>query len=306
MDHVNFHDEFHSVHYGSFGGLCSPNIKISQADLFIVGIPFENATSGQKGCSFSPSKLRLLSPDMQTLTRRGKSIEKVKIKDLGDVSLYPYDEKKNFALIEKSFKKLFTSTDSPVIAIGGDHSITYPEVSALSQKTSIGLVWIDAHRDVLDTLNGSKFSHGCSLRRIIESQAVAPENVLLIGTRYLEAEDTQYIEEQGINELKMSYLDDCDNPRKIIKKKITELHQRVKHVFLSIDIDAVDPSAAPGTGTPVSGGLTSNLLLNIIYDFPITIRAADIVEVSPPLDSSASITTKLQMAILSELIGKMV
>ena len=102
----------------------------------------------------------------------------------------------------------------------------------------------------------------------------------------------------------MTMLEDAIDPLSLIREAILKLASQVDIMALSIDIDVVDPSAAPGTGTPVAGGMNSNLLLNIIGDFPIPLRSVDIVEVSPSLDTSARITTKLQMAIITELLCK--
>ncbi|MHA1511981.1 MAG: arginase family protein [Promethearchaeota archaeon] len=273
-------------------------------DLLLVGIPYESATSGKKGTSQSPSILRLLSKDLQTVTRRNISLENMKILDVGDILTHSTNDLQNNKQITNSMAHLFTNSSAPVLVIGGDHSITFPELSALKNHGTLGIVWIDAHRDLLDELNRSKYSHGCSLRRLIDLEIVHPENILLIGTRYFTTSESNYMKKKNISEIPMAMLEDAADPRSLIREAILNLASQVDLMALSIDIDVVDPSAAPGTGTPVAGGMNSNLLLNIIGDFPIPLRSVDIVEVSPPLDTSARITTKLQMSIITELLGK--
>ncbi|MFW9827216.1 MAG: arginase family protein, partial [Candidatus Thorarchaeota archaeon] len=219
--------------------------------------------------------------------------------------VYPQNEDLHRISIEKSIKFLLESSNALIICVGGDHSITFPEINAYSKFGLVGVIWIDAHRDVLDELNNSKYSHGSSLRRAIENKSVLPDNVLLIGTRYMEASETEFIQKYGISELSMVEIEESHRKRILIKDKILKLANSVDLIFLSIDIDVVDPAYAPGTGTPVAGGMTSNLLLNIIHDFPSPIRGLDIVEVSPPLDPSG-ITTKLQMAMITELCAKVI
>ena len=289
--------------YGSFGGLAKQSYKLEEADLVIVGIPYEGGTAGKKGTSNTPSNLRVMSTDFQTMSRRGIDLSDLKIKDVGNVPTYPLDEAKTRQSIKNSINFLLESTIAPVICIGGDHSIAFPEMQAYSKLGKIGVVWIDAHRDLLDELYGSKYSHGSPLRRAIEEEYILPENVLLIGTRYMTSSETHFLEENNISELKMVDIEETSDVRYEIKSRIEELAKRVDHIFLSIDIDGIDPAFAPGTGYPVAGGLTSSLILNIIHDVPVPIRGIDIVEVSPLLDPSG-ITQKLLMAIITELCAK--
>lgn len=149
----------------------------------------------------------------------------------------------------------------------------------------------------------SPYSHGSSLRRSIELDSVDPENVLLVGTRYMEPEEQQFVEKQGINELTQATLEDSKNPRNLVKNSIEEIIPRIDHLFISIDIDCLDPAHAPGTGTPVGGGMTTSQLMNYIWDISAPIRALDIVEVSPPLDISG-ITLKVALALLTEVFAK--
>ncbi len=289
--------------YGSYNGLAISLDNLELADVIIQGIPFESATSGKKGTSFAIDSLRRICGNLPLLSRRGIPITDIKICDVGDVPVFPLDAEATRDSIENSIKYLLSKSSVPIITIGGDHSITYPEIKGLSSIGPVGVIWFDAHRDLLDRMLSSQYSHGSSLRRSIESGVIKPENVLLIGTRYMEPEEQLYVEKNHINELSQTLLEDSKNPRKLVKEKILEIANRVGHLFISIDIDCLDPAHAPGTGTPVSGGMTSSQLMNYIWDIPSPFRALDIVEVSPPLDSS-DITVKTMLALLTEIIAK--
>jgi agmatinase len=289
--------------YGTYGGLAIKPENLKDADVIIQGIPFESGTSGKKGTSFAIEALRRLSSDLQIVSRRGISISDMKICDVGNVPVFPLDAQATIHSIENSIKFLVSESFAPIITIGGDHSIAYPEIKGLSSLGTVGIIWFDAHRDLFDEFVNSKFSHGTSLRRSIELDTVDPKNVLLIGTRYMTSEEQTFLEKFEINELSQPMLEDADNPRNLIKEKIKEISSRTDNLFISIDIDCLDPAFAPGTGTPVGGGMTTSELLNYIWDIPAPFRAIDIVEVSPPLDVS-DITIKATLVILTEIIAK--
>ena len=294
---------YDSDHYGVFGGLQIPFEKFSEADIILQSIPYESATSGKKGTSFAASALRAISEDMQLISRTGINISNIKIVDMGNVSINPVDGQQTREQITKSMKYLLDKSSVPIISLGGDHSVTFPLLHALSEYGSVGVVWIDAHRDLLDKLTNTKYSHGSSLRRSIEIAKINPKNILLIGTRYFTSEEEKFVQEHGILELTQSTLEQLNNPNEKINQRIQDLSNRVDFIYLSIDIDGLDPAYAPGTGTPVSGGMSSSQLMQIISKITVPIRAFDIVEVSPPLDPSG-ITVKTMLTILTELIAQ--
>ena len=295
--------EYDQNRYGTYGGLSIGFEDLIKADAIIQGVPFESGTSGKKGTSFAIDSLRQICGDLQLISRRSISITDIKICDVGDVPVFPLDSETTRKSIEDSMKFLLSKTSAPIITIGGDHSITYPEIKGLSSLGSIGIIWFDAHRDLLDEMLSSKYSHGSSLRRTIELDTVDPRNVLLVGTRYMEPEEQEFVNKEGINELTQATLEDAENPRKLVKNKVEEIIPRIDNLFISIDIDCLDPAHAPGTGAPVGGGMTTSNLMNYIWDIPAPIRALDIVEASPPLDISG-ITLKAVLTLLTELLAK--
>ncbi|MHA1794981.1 MAG: agmatinase [Promethearchaeota archaeon] len=297
----------HPDGFGSFAGLALKESGVpyllQEADILIQGIPYEAATSGKKGTSFAPHALRAISKDFQVISRRGVDLTKLKICDVGNIPIFPVEGAQTRDSITSAMQALLNATSSPIISIGGDHSVTFPLVKAFDPSQSLGIIWLDAHRDLQDVFLGSPFSHGTSLRRISELPNVDPKNICLIGTRYMDPLEQVFIEKTQIQELTAPMLEDAPNYRSLVQKTISEIEDRVDHLYISIDIDVLDPAFAPGTGTPVAGGLTSAQLLNIVSDLSVPVRAFDIVEVSPPLDPSG-ITSKVQMALLTEIFAK--
>ncbi len=289
--------------YSSFGGLSKSSHSVEEADLIFIGIPYEGGTYGKKGTYLAPKKLREMSKNFQTMSRRGIDLSSLKIKDVGDIPIDSSTKAETRDAIKKFIKKILETTSKPIISVGGDHSIALPEMQAYSEIGTLGVIWIDAHRDLLDELYGSKYSHGSPLRRAIEAGFISPENVLLIGIRYNTTSETQFLKENNMTEISMVKIEETADIRTVIRNKISQLSKNVDNIFLSIDIDGVDPAFAPGTGYPVAGGISSSLLLNIIHDFPVPLRGVDIVEVSPPLDNT-EITMKLLMAIITEICAK--
>ncbi|MFV2015418.1 MAG: agmatinase [Candidatus Heimdallarchaeota archaeon] len=296
--------EFHDDGYGSFGGLVYQNIDIASADIVIVGIPYESAISGKKGTSFGPSQIRFVSKDMQTMTRSGDNLNKMAIADVGNIPIFPVEGSETRKSITSYYSYLLSKTNSPILALGGDHSSTYPILKALAEKGSVAIIWFDAHRDLLGELIGSNYSHGSSLRRAIELDNIDPNNVLLVGTRYMEPEEQEIVEISGIKELRMGDLENSNFNIEKFQDIVREITSDVDYLYVSIDIDVLDPAFAPGTGTPVAGGMTPSQLMNFIKNIPCDIRGIDIMEVSPPLDTSG-ITIKSVLALITEILGRL-
>ncbi|MCH8906773.1 MAG: arginase family protein [Candidatus Heimdallarchaeota archaeon] len=294
--------EFDDNAYGSFGGLVYEGVPIDEAHLIIVGAEYESATSGKKGASFAPSQLRLASKDMQTISRGGIDLNQVVITDVGNIPLYPIEGGKTRQSIEDGIGHLLNGSSAPILFIGGDHSCTFPSIKALAEKGTVGVIWFDAHRDLLPEALGSRFSHGSPLGRAVELHNVDHENILLVGTRYMESSEQEIIDTTSINELRMVDLEDSNFDMEQFQDKINEIADRVDFLYLSIDIDVLDPAYAPGTGTPVGGGLTTSQLMRYIAAIPKKLRIVDLMEVAPPLDH-LGITIKACLGLITEIIG---
>ncbi|WP_371804148.1 arginase family protein [Candidatus Lokiarchaeum ossiferum] len=298
--------QFEKDLYGTFGGLVDPSYKGDEDiiyDAVIQGIPYEAATSGKKGTSYAMKALRAISQDMQIISRTGRDFSSIKIFDAGDVPIFPLDSEETRKAIENAFMYLRKTYHCPIISIGGDHSVTYPLIKGLQNEGKVGVVWFDAHRDLLDDFLRSKYSHGTSLRRAIDLPNVEPSNVLLVGTRYFTPEEEKVVQDLGIHELRKVDLENSSNWISDFQSILKEIESRVDYLYISLDIDGLDPACAPGTGTPVCGGVFTHELMQMLSSIQVPIAAYDIVEVSPPLDSSG-ITVKTMMGILTELLAK--
>ncbi len=290
--------------YASYGGIAYENTPIAEVDIIIQGIPYDGATSGKKGTAKAINALRSISVDMQTMTRKSISIENLILKDVGDIPVYPMSAEKTREYVEKYTINLLDKSNAPIISIGGDHSLSYPLIKSLSKKGKVAIIWFDAHRDLLPELMGTEYSHASPLLRAIELENISPENVLLVGTRYMTTEEEQIMQKYEIKELRMVDLEENNFDLQYFRDKVVEISKDADYIYLSIDIDVLDPAYAPGTGTPVAGGMSTSQLMQYIDAIPVKIRAADIMEVSPPYDH-ADITIKATMSILTELISKL-
>ncbi|MGB1898982.1 MAG: agmatinase [Candidatus Kariarchaeum pelagius] len=288
--------------FGSFGGLVYEDMEIQDADILLIGVPYEGGTSGNKGTSFAPYEIRKFSTDLQTMTRYSLDLNDIAILDMGDISIFPLNDEMTREKITKTFDGIFEN-EKPIITIGGDHSITYPIIKSLSNRGKVGVIWFDAHRDLLDELINSKYSHGSSLRRSIELDNVNSEDIMLIGTRYMEQTEQLFIENNDIYELRMVDLEENKFDLTDFEKQINKIAKRVDYFYVSIDIDVLDPAFIPGTGTPVGGGMTSSQLYKMIKCIPCKVTAFDITEVSPPGDQSLT-TVKTTLGLITEILGQ--
>lgn len=274
---------------------------IASAKLVIVGLPYDEGCSCGKGAALAPDMLRELSGFLPPYTMDGKSIESFKIYDYGNI----YYEESFHIGIEEEIKKVFDLKKFPLF-IGGDHSVSIPiqkvfidKVKACG-KTPV-IIHIDAHPDICDFYDESYFSHACPIMRAIEN-GYDTENINLIGIRGFEKQEVEYFKKHP--EINVYLSSEINNKGfEYIIKELKDKYNDSKYaIYLSYDIDANDPSFAPGTGTPEAFGLNSfklmNFIKNIISD--LNILAMDIVEISPPLDCN-NITSWLALKTMYEV-----
>lgn len=274
-----------------FGGIATmmrlPHVTSSaELDACFVGVPFDLGTSNRSGTRFGPRQIRtesvLLRP--YNMATRAAPFDALRIADIGDVAINPYNLLDSINLIESAYDSIVASGCRP-ISLGGDHTIALPILRALHRKYGkIGLIHVDAHADVNDTMFGEKIAHGTPFRRAVEEGLLDCRRVVQIGLRGTgyTAEDFDWCRDQGF---KVVQVEDCWN------KSLTPLMEEVRDrlaggpVYLSFDIDGIDPAYAPGTGTPEIAGLTVPQALEIIRGaWGLNIVGADLVEVSPPYD----------------------
>jgi len=255
-------------------------------DAVVYGIPFDTATSYRTGARFGPEAIRsasaLLRPYNPALGV--DVVEALSIVDWGDVPVSPGDTERTYGQVEEALSPVVEAGALP-LALGGDHSVTLPELRVLARRHGpLALVQLDAHGDTWDEYFGQRFFHGTTFRRAHEEgliDAAASVQAGLRGSVY-GAEDLESARELGFAVLS------CDELRELGPNRYGELVRNrsgERPVFLSFDVDVLDPAFAPGTGTPEVGGLSTAEALAFLRALRgIALAGADVVEVSPPYD----------------------
>jgi len=195
------------------------------------------------------------------------------------------------------------------IILGGDHSISLPAITAVANRWGrgkVGVVHFDSHADTApDSFGGSLIAHGSPVRRLIESGAVHPKNFIQIGLRgYWPPEEVwQWMKEQGMRWHLMAEIEEKGFDQ-VLESAITEALDGPEYIYLSVDIDVLDPGFAPGTGTPEPGGILPSELLRAMRKIvsKVEIVAMDLVEVSPPYDDAGGVTSEQAHRVVLEVI----
>ncbi len=256
-------------------------------DACFVGVPFDIGTSNRAGARHGPRQIRaescLLRP--YNMATRAAPFDSLAV---GDVAINPYNLDDSIRIIEEFFDAIVAKGCRP-LTMGGDHTIVLPILRALKKRHGpMGLVHIDAHADINDLMFGEKIAHGTPFRRAVEEELVHGPSVVQIGLRATgyTAEDFDWPRSQGFRVVEAT---ECWH------RSLTPLMEEVRAqigdrpMYISFDIDGLDPSCAPGTGTPEIGGLTNVQALEIIRGCRgLDVIGGDLVEVSPPYDLSGN------------------
>ena len=284
----------------------------SGADVIIVGAPIDSGTSYRSGAKFGPQAIRggdYLPHDGQRphLSMRVDALTELKIFDAGDLLMPGGDLIKSLAVLESATELISRAGAIPVI-LGGDHSIASADVVGIAHHRGMGkisMIHFDAHADTGDSQFGALVGHGTPMRRLIESGAVRGDRFLQLGLRGYWPDDAtlKWMRDRGMRSYEMTEIHHR-GMKEVLDESFKILIDECDGVFLSIDIDVVDPGMAPGTGTPEPGGMTSRELLEavrrICLELPIV--GIDIVEVAPPYDS-ADITAILANRVILEALS---
>jgi agmatinase len=278
---------------------------LAGVDAAVYGIPFDTATSYRTGPRFGPEAIRsasaLLRPYNPEL--RVNVVETLSVADYGDVPVSPGDTERTYGQIEESLSPLLDAGVFP-LALGGDHSITLAELRALARRHgTLALVQLDAHGDTWDEYFGQRFFHGTTFLRATEEKLIEPSASVQAGLRgsLYGAEDLESARELGFTVLS------CEELRALGPADYGDLvRERVgtRPVFLSFDIDVLDPAFAPGTGTPEVAGLSTAEALGFLRALAgIELAGADVVEVSPPYDGPGQPTALAAANVAYELLS---
>jgi len=284
----------------------------ADADVVILGAPFDGGTSHRPGARFGPMAIRMTDylphdGSRPSLALRTDGLVDLRVLDAGDVEMYSGDIEKALPALESAVEKVTRAGAIPIV-LGGDHSIAFPDAKGVANVLGHGrvsMLHFDAHADTGDIEFGSLWGHGQPMRRLIESGALRGDRFLQVGLRgyWPPPEALDWMAAQGMRSYEMTEIG-----RRGLQECLTEAFviamDECEGVFLSVDIDVCDPGHAPGTGTPEPGGLSARELLDsvrrICLELPVV--GVDIVEVSPPFDH-ADITAALANRIVLEALS---
>jgi agmatinase len=296
-----------------WGDLADP-AATKGADLAILGIPYDGGVGFRAGAAQAPARLRAISSSSALVSEEGYVVEKTRfrIRDAGDVPApLGADGKQDGSETARVayFERVQAAAEHEMqsaflLAIGGDHSVHIPlsRAFAATHPQGYGTVLLDAHPDLFDVYEGSPTSHACPLRRALETGALRPEHLLILGTRSYNPVEIAFMKEAGIR-----FVPARELQRMGVEAAVALARERlagVPAVYLTLDIDVADPSCASGTGYPVAGGLVSRELIDLTRGLveALPVRAMDLVEVAPPLDPGGA-TEWLALQLIFECVA---
>ena len=290
-------------------------LRQEKPDVVIIGAPTDTAVTHRPGARFGPRAIRGASYLGRSIHHLGLGVEPLKVLrvfDYDDADVVPGDIDRTNAAIRLKVGEVVRAGALPIV-LGGDHSITFPSALAVADVLGhgrLGMVHFDAHADTADDSWGVLLSHGTPMRRLIESGAVPGGSFVQIGLRgyWPPPSVFEWMRDQGlrwhtIHDIQRRGFDE------VLSEAIAQALDGPERVYLSVDIDVLDPAYAPGTGTPEPGGLTAQELLRAVREVTLQTELAgvDIVEVSPPYDSAeitAEVAHRVVLEVLSALAWK--
>ena len=279
---------------------------VEQCDVAIIGVPFDAGTSYRPGARFGPQSVRQASRQLRTNYHPDYDVEPFKVQqvaDAGDIACNPFDINEAIKQIENGADDLLSKAGS-IVTIGGDHTIALPLLRSINKKVGspVALVHFDAHLDTWDTYFGAPYTHGTPFRRAREESLFLDDASMHIGIRgpLYSTDDLKNDRELGFKTIH------CDEFQ---TQSIDQIVKRIKDrignnpLYISIDIDVLDPAHAPGTGTPEVAGMTTREILNVLRGLAGSqLVSADVVEVAPAYDH-AELTSTAAATIVYELVN---
>lgn len=278
--------------------------QVAHADVAVVGVPFDTGVSYRPGARFAPSAVReasrLLRPYHPGLDV--SPFERIQVADGGDIAVNPFHIGEAIETIEGAAADL-QRDGTRLVTIGGDHTIALPLLRAVSRiHGPVALLHFDAHLDTWDTYFGEPYTHGTPFRRAVEDGILDTEAISHVGTR-----GPLYGKKDLEDDRRLGFgiVTSSDVMRRGVDETVDALRQRIgsRPLYVSIDIDVLDPAHAPGTGTPEAGGMTSRELLEILRGLRgLNLVGADVVEVAPAYDH-ADITSVAASHVAYDLVS---
>lgn len=277
--------------------------RVKDVDIGVIGVPWDSGTTNRPGPRHGPRQLR----DASTMIRAEHPVsgmrpfEAMNIADLGDVGPNPADIIDSMERITAFYNLVKDAGIIPMTA-GGDHLTSLPVLRALAKEAPVGMVHFDSHTDLFHSyFGGTMYTHGTPFRRAVEEELLDPKRVIQIGIRgtQYDSEDLDFAKSVGIRVIKIEEFHD---------RGVADVMREAREIvgtdptYLSYDIDFVDPTFAPGTGTPEVGGPNSYQALQVVRELDgLNLIGADLVEVSPPFDPSGG-TAFVGVSIMFEIL----
>lgn len=292
--------------------------ELDGADAAILGAPIDEPVSYRPGARFGPRAIRLSDPSGDSPPPRPNMdlgvdpFEVLRVVDHGDAEVVPGDQTASHAAIRRAVGGILAAGAVPIV-LGGDHSIAHPDVGAVADHLrasapgeTLGLVHFDAHADNASSVYGVRLSHGTPMRLLVEEGSLHGENIVQVGLRgyWPDPPDFEWARRQGFRWHLMEEI--SERGMNAVMDDVVAVARSWDHLFLSFDIDVVDPGSAPGTGTPEPGGITPREAIRAVRRLAVEGRLAgmEVVEVSPPYDQ-ADVTALLAHRLVLEALSGM-
>jgi agmatinase len=290
--------------------------EIDDSGVVIVGAPFDWGTTYRPGARFGPAAIReadygAMDGYRPHLPTGIDPLRSLKVVDVGDVYVVPGNIELSLERITDTVEAISRAGKVPIV-LGGDHTVTFANATGVARVHGFGdvaLIHFDAHADTGAMQNGQLYGHGTPMRRLIESGAVPGHRFVQIGLRgyWPEPDVMAWMKTQKMRSYLMSDIEERGLRTVVDEAVAYSLEGGAKGVFISVDIDVVDPGFAPATGTPEPGGLTSRQILDTVRRLgrDLNVIGADVVEVSPPYDGPGEITAYLANRVVLEILNGM-
>ena len=316
-------DELHPSYIGMPTYLGTPfaingkELKSMNADIAIIGAPVDMGVGNRPGARYGPRAIRQADywpkpaklSNLYHLNLEVFPLKEMNVVDFGDANCPPSSLEKSHEAIEKKVTEALNADAIPIV-LGGDHSVTWPSATAVAKKYgygNVGMVHFDAHADTRESSYGDVLiGHGSPMRRLIESGAIPGKNFVQIGLRgpWPPPVDQKWMKDQGMRWHLMAEIEKKGFDE-VLEMAISEALDGPDKLYISVDVDVMDPAFAPGTGTPEPGGISSLELLRAIREIVLSkgMVAMDVVEVAPVYDQPGDITAQAAHRCVYEAIS---
>ncbi|MHA1803467.1 MAG: agmatinase [Promethearchaeota archaeon] len=282
-----------------------------KTEFVLFGIPWDYLTSvDNANSSIAPTHLRKVSRNLALTTELGMEIPNLNLVDVGDVSILPMKVKRNFTSIQHYIEEIYQQKrDVILVMMGGDHFCTYPVVKTIGdnfkEKDKFGVLIFDAHLDFYEEWDKGVYSHATVSHRIFDLDYISNKNLLIAGTRDVDILELELAKQEEIRVFPAHDISTMGLSTYINNLiRFFQTHE-ISHLYVSIDIDVLDPSIAPGTGFAIPGGLTYRELWHVVKKIAenFNVIGFDVVETSPNLDLPNKITCNVAAKIIIEFIS---